>query len=83
AREIALEEGVRFVYIGNVPGHAANHTYCPSCGELIIARQGFTVLEYHLEDGSCSYCNEPIPGFWWPGEPEGQPVKVPAGPADY
>lgn len=79
AREIALEEGVRFVYVGNVPGHAGNNTYCPDCGQAIIVRQGFAVVEYHLDAGSCAYCGEPIPGVWWPGELEGQPVRVPAG----
>jgi pyruvate formate lyase activating enzyme len=82
AREIALEEGVRFVYIGNVPGHPANSTYCPACGQAIIVRQGFSVVEYHLEGGVCATCGESIPGVWWPGEPEGQPVQVPFGPPD-
>jgi pyruvate formate lyase activating enzyme len=82
AREIALEEGVRFVYVGNVPAHAGNHTYCPVCGETLIVRQGFAVVEYHLDGGSCPTCGEPIPGVWWPGEPEGQPVQVPFGPPD-
>ena len=82
AREIALEEGVRFVYIGNVPGHPGNNTYCPACGQPIIVRQGFAVLEYHLDGGRCAYCGEEIPGVWWPGEPEGQPVEVPPGPPD-
>ena len=82
ARETALGEGVRFVYVGNVPGHSANHTYCPICSEVIIARQGFTVLEYHLEGGACTYCGEPIPGIWWSDKPEGQPIQILPGPAD-
>ena len=82
AREIALEEGVRFVYVGNVPGHSANHTYCPACGRTIIVRQGFVVTEYHLQGGACAYCGEPISGVWWPGEPQEQPVAVPPGPPD-
>ncbi len=82
AREIALEEGVRFVYVGNVPGHPGNNTYCPVCGQTIIVRQGFAVTEYHLQGGNCAYCGEPVPGVWWPGEPEGQPVHIPPGPPD-
>ncbi|MFQ6101153.1 MAG: AmmeMemoRadiSam system radical SAM enzyme [Anaerolineae bacterium] len=82
ARETALEEGVRFVYVGNVPGHPGNNTYCPACGKAIIVRQGFTVVEYHLRDGACAYCGEPIPGVWWSGEPAGRPVQVPPGPPD-
>jgi pyruvate formate lyase activating enzyme len=83
ARETAMEEGVRFVYAGNVPGHPGNNTYCPVCGEAVIVRQGFAVLEYHLSGGVCTYCGESIPGVWWPGEPEGQPVQVPFGPPDW
>lgn len=82
AREIALEAGVRFAYIGNVPGHAGNNTFCPACGRLIIARQGFAVREYHLDGGVCAYCGQPIPGVWWPDKPEGQPVEVRPGPPD-
>jgi len=82
AREIALEEGIRFAYVGNVPGHPGNHTVCPACGRTIVVRQGFAVLEYHLDGGACAYCGEPIPGVWWPGKPEGQPVWVPPGPPD-
>jgi len=82
AREIALEEGVHFVYAGNVPGHPANHTYCPACGEVLIERQGYNVLSYHIQDGACEFCGEPITGVWWPGEPQGQPVEVSPGPPD-
>ncbi len=82
ARDIALDQGVRYAYIGNVPGHPGNNTYCPSCGERVIVRKGFTVVAYHLKGGLCAHCNEPIAGVWWPDEPEGQPVTVPQGPAD-
>lgn len=64
AREIALEEGIHYVYIGNVPGHSANNTYCAHCGKLIIGRVGFYVTEYHLVKGKCEYCGNPIPGVW-------------------
>ena len=82
AWEIAREEGMRFVYVGNVPGHPANHTICPSCGQQIVVRQGFQVQAYHIENGSCAYCGEPITGVWWPGEPRGEPVQVSPGPTD-
>jgi pyruvate formate lyase activating enzyme len=67
AREAAMAEGVRFVYVGNVPGHVGNNTCCPACGRLLIGRDGFTVIEYHLEGGACAYCGQVIPGVWWPG----------------
>jgi pyruvate formate lyase activating enzyme len=82
AREIALAEGVRFVYAGNVPGHPGNNTYCPVCGEPIITRQGFAVTAYHLQGGVCAHCGEAIPGVWWPDKPEGEPVIVPPGSSD-
>ena len=78
-----MEEGVRFVYVGNVPGNPGNNTYCPACGRAVIVREGFVVTEYHLVDGRCAYCGQPIPGVWWPGgEPKGEPVQVPFGPPD-
>jgi pyruvate formate lyase activating enzyme len=83
AYDVAREEGVRFVYIGNVPGHPGNNTYCPECGQPIIVRQGFAVLEYHLWGGVCEYCGEQIPGVWWPEKPEGQPIEVLPGSPDY
>jgi pyruvate formate lyase activating enzyme len=65
ARETALEEGMRFVYVGNVPGHPGDNTYCPRCSKPIIARKGFAVTEYHLRGNSCAYCGAAIPGVWW------------------
>jgi len=67
ARDIALEEGLHYVYIGNVPGHPGNHTYCPRCGKIVIRRMGFTVLENHIVEGKCEYCGNPIPGVWETG----------------
>jgi len=64
AREIAIEEGLHYVYIGNVPGHPGENTYCPKCGKLLIKRMGFYVVENHIVDGKCEYCGEPIPGVW-------------------
>lgn len=64
AREIALEEGLKYVYIGNVPGNPAEWTYCPSCGRVIIKRIGYQVAEYHIKDGRCEFCGEGIYGIW-------------------
>ena len=63
-RKIALEEGIRYVYIGNVPGHPAESTFCPYCKEVIIERVGFQVNKIELQGGRCKYCNKPIPGIW-------------------
>jgi len=64
ARAIALEEGIHYAYVGNVPGHPGDNTYCHHCSEMIIRRLGFTVIENHVVDGKCEYCGQPIPGVW-------------------
>ncbi len=61
AYEIAKKAGVRFPYIGNVPGHPYEHTYCPECGERLIARYGYEIVEYRIVDGKCPKCGEEIP----------------------
>lgn len=63
-REIAISEGIHYVYVGNVPGHEGNHTYCHNCGRLIIRREGFTIIEYHLKKNRCIFCGQSIPGVW-------------------
>ncbi len=64
AREIAMKAGIRFVYIGNIPGHDASNTYCPSCGEIVIERKGFQITRNNLKNNSCGSCGEHIPGVW-------------------
>jgi pyruvate formate lyase activating enzyme len=65
AREIALSYGLHYPYVGNVPGHAGNHTYCPHCGKIVIERTGFIVSSVRLKDGLCEFCQTPITGVWW------------------
>ncbi|UCG35650.1 MAG: AmmeMemoRadiSam system radical SAM enzyme [Candidatus Omnitrophota bacterium] len=64
AYQIAKESGLRFVSIGNAPGHKYNSTFCPRCGERIIHRVHFQVLGNNIVDGKCKFCKEPIPGIW-------------------
>ncbi|HDT14538.1 MAG TPA: AmmeMemoRadiSam system radical SAM enzyme [Candidatus Aminicenantes bacterium] len=64
ARSVALEEGLRFVYVGNVPGHEGENTYCPDCGHEVIVRNGFRIETGGLEKGKCAKCGTPIPGLW-------------------
>jgi pyruvate formate lyase activating enzyme len=64
AKAIADAEGLHYVYIGNVPGHPAENTYCPKCRRLLIERAGFTVTQMHLHKGKCGYCQYAIPGIW-------------------
>ena len=63
-RRIAREEGLNYVSIGNVPGHKANSTFCPECGEKVIDRFHFTVNNINMENGSCGYCGSSIAGVW-------------------
>lgn len=62
AHEIAKEEGLLYVYIGNVPGHRFENTYCHNCGTLLIQRYGFSIANYSiLKDGRCPKCRNSIP----------------------
>ncbi len=53
AWRIARDAGVRYVYVGNLPGHEGEHTYCPGCGRVVIKRMGFEITEWHLDDNNC------------------------------
>lgn len=64
AAGIADEEGLQYVYIGNVPGHRRNSTFCPNCGEKIISRIHFSPLSLDVEKGRCRFCGHGIPGVW-------------------
>jgi len=65
AKAIADAEGLHYVYIGNVPGHPAQNTYCPQCHKLLVERAGFTANRVLIrKDGNCPYCKHPIPGIW-------------------
>jgi pyruvate formate lyase activating enzyme len=64
AKAIADAEGLHYVYIGNVPGHPAENTYCPKCRKIVVERTGFTVGAVHIHNGKCRYCQQPIPGVW-------------------
>jgi pyruvate formate lyase activating enzyme len=64
ARSIAMAAGIHYAYVGNVPGHPGNHTYCPGCGKPVITRTNFFVTERHVIDGRCEYCRHEIAGVW-------------------
>lgn len=63
-RDLMMKEGLQFVYLGNVPGHPAENTYCPKCKETVISRLGMQTMQKNLEDGKCKKCHTPIPGVW-------------------
>jgi len=65
AREIGQKEGLRYVYLGNVPQEeGAENTSCPGCGSAVIRRWRFTVTENQLQAGRCPDCNCLIAGRW-------------------
>ena len=64
AKAIADAEGLNFVYIGNVPGHPAENTSCPNCKKTLIGRMGFSITEFHIKNGKCSFCDFRIPGIF-------------------
>jgi pyruvate formate lyase activating enzyme len=66
AREWAHQEGLHYVYSGNIPGHLAENTYCHHCGKLLIRRNAFDILGYNLERNHCPYCKTLIPGRFYP-----------------
>jgi pyruvate formate lyase activating enzyme len=64
ARDIAMSEGLEYVYIGNRQSEKGENTYCPECRNLLIQRVGYTVLQNRLKDGCCPDCGRRIHGVW-------------------
>lgn len=64
ARSIGFEAGLKYVYLGNVPGHRGNHTYCPRCKKILIRRDNFSILGNRVKEEKCPWCEEKIEGKW-------------------
>jgi pyruvate formate lyase activating enzyme len=64
AREIAMDRGMHYAFVGNVPGHPGDNTYCPGCGAIVIKRQGFFIEEINMDNGKCRKCGYKIAGVW-------------------
>ncbi len=69
AREIALKNGLKYVYTGNVHDKAGGSTYCPSCGELLIGRDWYELSDWGVRmggnrEGRCGKCGEPVAGVF-------------------
>jgi pyruvate formate lyase activating enzyme len=77
ARDIARQEGIKYVYIGNVTAPDAGVTNCPACGKPVVERSGYAVTANHIKDGKCEYCNAAVPGIWLAS----QPAAVASNPA--
>jgi pyruvate formate lyase activating enzyme len=63
-REIAQKAGLKYIYIGNVPGLQAENTICPKCGKTVVERKGFTIVSNNIVNAKCKFCNEAISGIW-------------------
>lgn len=64
AVELGRAAGLRYIYVGNVPGDDRQDTLCPSCGHTVIRRHGFAVAAMDLRNGQCPQCTTPIAGRW-------------------
>jgi pyruvate formate lyase activating enzyme len=59
AWEIGKEEGLKYVYSGNMPGHPTEDTYCPNCNTRTIERTGYEIKRYD-KNGSCQNCKRSL-----------------------
>ncbi len=64
AYDLARSRGIHYVFVGNVPSHPGNHTFCPKCGKIVIKRNNMFLEELNLKAGKCKFCNTPIAGVW-------------------
>jgi len=64
AREIGLEEGLRYVYTGNIPGAEGENTSCYHCQKVLIRRYGYQIAENSITEGKCPHCGTSIEGVW-------------------
>lgn len=79
ARNIAIDNGVRFAYTGNVRDADGGSTWCPTCGALLIERMGYQLGRWGIgPDGCCDKCRSPVPGCFTagPGSAPGHSVRV-------
>ena len=64
ARQIALDAGIQYAYVGNVNDHTNQSTYCHACGKRVIERDWYQLGAYKMVGQQCAYCNTPIPGVF-------------------
>jgi len=63
-REVGLEIGLKYVYIGNVSTEESEDTFCPNCKKRVIRRTGFYVSELNIKNGRCGWCGNKLAGVW-------------------
>ncbi|MFQ5840638.1 MAG: AmmeMemoRadiSam system radical SAM enzyme [Candidatus Methylomirabilales bacterium] len=78
ARRIALKNGIRYPFTGNVHDEAGGSTYCHECGATLIGRDWYVLTDWHLtEDGRCRACGTPCPGVFAGAPGNWGPKRVP------
>jgi pyruvate formate lyase activating enzyme len=63
AEEIGKAAGLRYVYLGNVPGSQSESTFCYECGRVLIERMGYRIAANHIRDSKCPDCGAQIAGY--------------------
>ncbi len=79
AYDLGRHAGLRFVYVGNVPDHSAQHTSCPGCGRVLVRRWGLHIVANHVVQGYCPSCGQAIPGVGWPVQTSGETGRPATG----
>ena len=64
ARKIGIRAGLKYVYLGNVPGKEGESTFCFECGSKLIDRMGYFIKGSDIRNGRCQYCTAPVDGIW-------------------
>ena len=64
ARQIGIAEGLKYVFVGNIPGEDGENTICPQCGEKVVERMGFSIMSQNLANGKCGNCGYSIAGVF-------------------
>jgi len=64
ARQIGMAEGLKYVFVGNIPGEDGENTICPQCGGTVFERMGFTMMSQNLTGGNCGNCGQSIAGVF-------------------
>jgi pyruvate formate lyase activating enzyme len=73
ARKICMEAGLRYVYTGNVHDPDGQSTRCPGCGDAVVRRDWYDIVDYRIRGGACARCGTAIAGRW--GESPVKPKK--------
>ena len=54
-------ESLKYAYLGNVPGHPLEHTYCPECKNIVIECNGYSIGSWNFDNNCCKKCGYPLP----------------------